>query len=387
MFLECNSCEIPYSDPWALDFGARLKHLDQKGRRVAYFYEQPDNSTFRYRVYNMIQALEVHSREVSAAYFTLADLERMDSILERTDILVICRTRYTGEINRLIARAKSKKIKVYFDVDDLVFDPDFVHLVLDNLDQDLKNVRVWDHWFAYISRIGATMRLCDRVLVTNKYLLDRVVAFCDKPTYVVPNFINWEQFQVSKSIYEQKRRSGFKRDGQIHLGYFSGTPTHNKDFDVVSEVLASILRQDPRVRVCIAGYLDLRGGILEYKDRIDFHPFRDFVNLQRLIGLTEFNLVPLQDTIFTNCKSELKYFEAGIAGTITLASPTYVFRNAINDGVNGYLANAHEWEEKIVQAVQSMNAYPELAEATYLHSEENYSWLKMGGLVEEILFS
>ena len=65
------------------------------------------------------------------------------------------------------------------------------------------------------------------------------------------------------------------------------------------------------------------------------------MNLQRLIAEVEINISPLQNNLFTNCKSELKYFEAAIAGTITVATPTYAFSRAIVDGENGFLAKAY----------------------------------------------
>ena len=48
---------VPYRDPWQLPLSERLKALSRGRRRVAYFYELADNSTFRYRVYNMAQVL------------------------------------------------------------------------------------------------------------------------------------------------------------------------------------------------------------------------------------------------------------------------------------------------------------------------------------------
>ena len=56
------------------------------------------------------------------------------------------------------------------------------------------------------------------------------------------------------------------------------------------------------------------------------------------------NLVPLQDNTFTNCKSELKWFEAAIVGGLTVASPTFTYRGVIEPGVNGWLAASHEWD-------------------------------------------
>ncbi|MBO7718339.1 glycosyltransferase, partial [Candidatus Saccharibacteria bacterium] len=60
---------------------------------------------------------------------------------------------------------------------------------------------------------------------------------------------------------------------------------------------------------------------------------------------------------FTNCKSELKFFEAGAVETTTIASPTYAFLKAIENGKNGFLARPGEWYDKL--------------EYLYKHPEEN----------------
>ena len=67
------------------------------------------------------------------------------------------------------------------------------------------------------------------------------------------------------------------------------------------------------------------------------------MNLQLALANVDLNIAPLQDNVFTNCKSELKYFEAAAAGTVTIASPTYAFRNSIVDGVNGFFASPIDW--------------------------------------------
>ena len=60
------------------------------------------------------------------------------------------------------------------------------------------------------------------------------------------------------------------------------------------------------------GFLDVGSALRGFGDRIDILPLADFLTLQTLIGSTGLNIVPLQTNIFTNCKSELKYFEAAI---------------------------------------------------------------------------
>jgi glycosyltransferase involved in cell wall biosynthesis len=392
MFRAARTSPIAYRDPWIQSFEDRIAALSSRPRRIAYFYERPDTSTFRYRVFNMVEALAAAPElGISASWFHRGDLDRMDHFVDRADTLVICRAHYDGAIGRLVGRAKARGVPVLFDIDDLVFNIDHVHLLIDALDQDLEADATWENWFGWIGRIGATLRLCDRAITTNAFLARQIETFAPGlRASVVPNFLHSEQQAVSRRLFEAKRRSGFARDGNIHIGYFSGTPTHNRDFAVAQGALTRLLDRDPRLVVRVVGFLEPRGELLRHRHRLDIHPLQDFLNLQRLQAEVEVNIVPLQDNVFTNCKSELKYFEAAICGTLTVASPTFVFRRAITNGETGFLAYAHEWEAKLQTAIATLeqpDRYADIAERAFHHAESVYGWNRQATTIEAAVFS
>jgi glycosyltransferase involved in cell wall biosynthesis len=78
------------------------------------------------------------------------------------------------------------------------------------------------------------------------------------------------------------------------------------------------------------------------------------VSLQAAISQVDVNIVPLQENLFTDSKSELKFFEAGIVRTVTLASPTDIFRRVIENGINGFLSPADSWFD-LLEAVNRMD--------------------------------
>jgi glycosyltransferase involved in cell wall biosynthesis len=192
------------------------------------------------------------------------------------------------------------------------------------------------------------------------------------------------QQAVSTELYEAKRNAGFRSDGTITVGYFSGTATHNRDFAVAAPALARLMDEEPRIKVRVVGFLELKSGLEKYGSRVEFYPLQDPMNLQRLIAEVEINIAPLQNNLFTNCKSELKYFEAAIAGTITIATPTGPFARAIVDGENGFLATAFEWEDKLRAAcavVDNPARYTAMAERGFELAERNYGWNRHAALI------
>jgi glycosyltransferase involved in cell wall biosynthesis len=372
---------VPYADPWVLPLGERLRMLHRGRRRVAYFYELADNSTFRYRIYNMAQVLNEAPEEVSASWFFLDDLPSLPQLADDADVLVICRTRYDHRVAQLIASFHARGKRVLYDTDDLVFDPAYAHLLITTLDLDPRDPRVWDDWFAYTSRLGATLRACDGAITTTPNLAARIAQFSQLPVAVVPNFLNREQLAMSDRCFTAKRDAALGEDGLIHFGYFSGSPSHNRDFAMVVPALQTLLEEDHSLGVVVVGYIEA-GPLLErFGSRVKRFEFHDYVNLQRLIAQVEYNLMPLQYNVFTHCKSELKYFDAAVVGTLSIASPTDTYRAAIRHGDNGYLAQAHQWLEVMREALAARSAYRAMAERAQAHARERYSWTTQRGAI------
>jgi glycosyltransferase involved in cell wall biosynthesis len=378
---------IQYTDPWLHSFNHRLALLKNGQKRIAYYYDKPDSSTFRYRVYNMIQSLSESSLQVAASYFWGDELKFMDKILLNTDVIVICRSRYTEQLGRFISIARSKGKKVFFDIDDLVFNPIFSHLVIDSLNEDINNPIVADFWFSLMGKQAATLNLCDEAIATNDYLANLINKYSGKKTSVIPNFLNNEQIETSTRIFDAKSANQFKRDAKFHLGYFSGSPTHAKDFAVALDAFILLMEKYQNIHLRIVGFMDVVKPLQKFASRIERYPLQDFLNLQRLIGDVELNIVPLQNNDFTNCKSELKYFEAGIAGTLTLASPTFTYTNAIVDGKNGFLAKSYEWYDKISLLASEPDSLISVASAAYHASLEKYAPKKQTDKIASILVS
>ena len=383
---------IAYVDPWNVSVDDRLSALETGCRRIVYLYGKPDASTFRYRVFNMVEAIAAtKSRELTASWFSLEELNQANKFIDRSDVLVLCRIKYNAAVNRLIARAAARGVRVLFDIDDMVFDPDFVHLVVERLEHRLDSEDVWDYWFADFARYGATLRLCDGAIATNQFLAERITAVAPwVRAAVVPNFLNWRQQRLSQKIFTAKRDSRFARDDKIHIGYFSGTATHKRDFELVTDVLTSVLADDARVVLRLVGFIEPTGRLQKYRDRFEIYPYQDFINLQRLIGEVEINIVPLRNNEFANCKSELKYFEAAVVGTNTVASPTFAFRNAIEDGKTGHLAAAHQWGTKIQYILESLETredYISMAERAFEVCNDSYGWDRQAPLIEKATFS
>jgi glycosyltransferase involved in cell wall biosynthesis len=380
-----NAPPVSASTLFDAPFANRLAALARGRRHVAYIYPKPDNSTFRYRVANMLEALEPRS-DVGASWFTEAELLHAEGIVDAADVIVLARCKYSVRFARLVALARARRKRVLFDIDDLVFDTQYVLAVLNHLGHTSDEADL-DYWFADYGRYGALLRLCDGVIVTNEFLAARAREFAPFPAAVVPNFMNAAQLAYSAPIRAHKLSARCERDGRIHLGYFSGSPTHNRDFELLQTAVLRLMDEDPRVVLRVVGQLELTDRFAAYRDRVEVFPMQDVLSLLRLIAEVEINLVPLRNNVFTNCKSELKFFEAAAVGTITVASPTFAFAAAIDDGRTGFLTAAHCWNEILHRAIQSLDGdYFSIAESAADVALERYAPERQSDTVAGVLF-
>lgn len=375
-----------FIEPWNLTFEERIRKCYDSDISIAYYYEEPNNSTFRYRAYNMAQVInEFGAGRVKASYFFKKDLAYINEISDATDILVICRTRYDSSLSRLVEKYKIKNKTVYFDVDDLVFDTKYNHLILSSLNSDLGSEKVWDDWFAYTSRMGAALKCADKTISTNEYLADKIREFSGLECGVIPNFMNKEQIDISEKLYCNRNKSKSRNLELPRIGYFSGSPSHKKDFDVVAPALESLMLKNSQINLVLVGYIEPNSNLAKFKHRIQIRKFTDYVNLQKYIANVDINLMPLQSNVFTNCKSELKYFEAAAVGTVSIASPTATYSNAIKNGENGYISQDYDWENIIESCLINEDEYDKIKKKAYEDVSIKYSWRRQFENIEKVL--
>ncbi len=147
-------------------------------------------------------------------------------------------------------------------------------------------------------------------------------------------------------------------DGKIVIGYGSGTPTHDVDFEQAAGALAQVLSQHTEVELWLAGPLTLPPVLGPFEYRIRRFPLTDWRGWFELMGRMDIALAPLErDNVFCRAKSEVKFLEAGALGLPVIASRTDAFEHAIDEGVNGLLAGGEaEW----IEALERLIRQPEL---------------------------
>lgn len=337
--------------------------IEEKNKRIAaYIVEDENTAQYRYRVKNVQEALEAHGDEWKVIVYKKSEL--INLALSKIDLLVILRQTSKDElVPGFVMKARDMGIPVAMDLDDLIFSwGDLSGLMRAT---GSKNVLYWAGYVWGIRRIATKV---DGFISTNEFLGEKLTKCFAKPHVTIRNSLNQKQVEMADKCLPKKPHKGFR------VGYFSGSPTHAKDFQMVEDELARFLRSHDDVMLVVVGYMKLSEKMrkLAEKGKVEQKDLVNYEKLQKMMSEVDVNIAPLVVNDFTNSKSELKYFEAGVVETTTIASPTYSFMRAIKDGENGFLAIPGEWYEKLEYLYEHREGSEKIAGRARKDALENY---------------
>ncbi|MBR2753952.1 glycosyltransferase [Candidatus Saccharibacteria bacterium] len=314
---------------------------DSIKKSVAYVVENTDNIQFKYRVKNIIEALGGNRRWSGKCYLK-NEIQKIN--FREINILIISRQTEKGyKIIKLIKIARVAGVRVLFDVDDSIFDYQDLRLIKDSVQE--KSLLYWIGYFWGVRRIAKKV---DGFLCTNEFLAEKLKRSFGKPVKVIRNSLNEKQVEISEKLIKEKLLKKDKNRDFL-IGYFSGSPTHARDFAMIEDELMRFLEKNEDARLRVVGYMDFSQKMKKMigEGKVETIGVVDYLELEKMVAEVDVNIAPLVVNDFTNCKSELKFFEAGVVETTTIASSTYAFKKAIKDGENGFLAQTGEWYDKL----------------------------------------
>jgi len=299
-----------------------------------------------YRAYNPAEELRLHGFKTAV---TISDNPNLPKLADKFKVFIFHRTACNKFVKKLIKNIKKQKKEIIFDSDDLVYDPKY--LVRMDYFQKLSVAEKE----LYKKGIGAEIindPYVKNCTTTVNYLAEKLRQK-GKEVIIVPNKLSNQEVSLAEEILKKEK----KKDGFLRLGYFSGTLSHNKDFATITQPLIKMLKRYPKVKLVLAGPLDINNQLNKYKSRIEILPFVSRNKYYKNIRQVDINLAPLEiGNPFCESKSAIKFIEAGILNIPTVAVRNQTFSETIKDGADGFLANnPEEWLEKINRLIENEN--------------------------------
>lgn len=314
----------------------------------------------RYRVSHQREQLGANNISTSEVYYCELNLD----LVRYYRVFVFFRCPYTDTIGEFIKLAKSLNKKVLFDIDDLVIDTKYTNSI-EYLNSMTKEERaLYDDG---VNRMGRTLKLCDAAITTTECLAKELSKYVPE-VLINRNTASEEMYGLSKEALGKKNKDKTVLD----IGYFSGSLTHNADFELILPALLQILKKYNNVYLHIVGELNLPKSLEKYKERIICHPFMDWRKLPELISSVDINLAPLEYSIFNEAKSENKWVEAALVKVPTVASNVGAFKQMIISDETGILCDTVEdWVKQLSRLIENKEIRERLGEKAYQYCSKN----------------
>jgi glycosyltransferase involved in cell wall biosynthesis len=323
----------------------------------------------RYRVLNKAEQLRKHGFAVKVV--NLSDFQL--SLAQNANHIIIYRSPISPELLRLCHLAKEYGKPVFFDIDDLVFDTVYTDQL--SYTQGLNSVEK-GNYDAGVRNYGYMLENCDGAITSTNQLQEELYKYQSK-VLLNRNLASDDLIAISsRYIKDYSQTSDI-----VKIGYFSGSISHNENFELIKPAIKQLLTKYSNVQLHIVGILDIPEDMKPFENQIVTHDYVDWDKLPSLISEVDINLAPLVDSIFNRAKSEIKWIEAALVKVPTVASKIGAFSDAIVDGETGLLATDDQWFEKLEDLVLYPELRQKIADAAYRAVLENCTLSKKDDMV------
>jgi glycosyltransferase involved in cell wall biosynthesis len=353
------------------------------GTRLLYISGEPDTPGNHYRVVRYVEAANAAGWQ--ASWIRLDQLPQHSDEIERADILIIWRAPWGKSVEDVVRVARRAGAKIVFDIDDLLIDPDLARVeVIDGI----RTTGTTEHqWREACAGFHSTMLAADYCTAPTEELAAHMHRF-SVPAMVLPNGFDRTSYQVSRRSVRRRRQE--KPDEMVRIGYAGGTRTHQRDFSVAAEAIATVLRERPSCRLVLFRLQIGQATILPtieikefpslqgIEDQIEWRTTVPVAQLPEEMARFDINIAPLETgNIFCEAKSELKFFEGALLDVPTIASPTGPYKRAISNGVTGFLADSYEdWYTSLLRLVDEPALRHRIARAAHRDALRRYGPLR-----------
>lgn len=323
----------------------------------------------RYRVLNKAEQLRKHGFEVKVT--NLSDFQL--SMAQNASHIIIYRSPISPELLRLCHLAKDYGKPVFFDIDDLVFDTVYTDQL--SYTQGLNPVEK-GNYDAGVRNYGYMIENCDGAITSTNQLQEELKKY-QSTVLLNRNLASDELISISSQFLKDYSQVS----DVVKIGYFSGSISHNENFELIKPAIKQLLKKYSNVQLHIVGILDIPKDMKPFGNQIVTHDYVDWDKLPALISEVDINLAPLVDSIFNRAKSEIKWIEAALVKVPTVASKIGAFSDEVVDGETGLLATDDEWFDKLESLVLSLELRQKLAESAYRAVLENCTLSKKDEMV------
>jgi glycosyltransferase involved in cell wall biosynthesis len=219
------------------------------------------------------------------------------------------------------------------------------------------------------------MKASDGVIVSTPFLAD-LYKEMNPRIHVAENAIDF-------TLWRKKSPSPGRQG--VTIGWVGGG-SHTPDLELVKDPIFKVLERNPEVTFkCIHGCPEF----FKHHDRIhwthEFTPINEYPDWVSSFGF-DIGIAPLVDNNFNRGKSNLRWLEYASLKTPSVCSPLPHFKQTIEHGVNGYLADTpDQWVEYLETLIKDEKKRVEIGERAYQDALQKFNITDMAVTYKNIL--
>ena len=346
---------------------------------------------FQFRVLQKQQQLEALGWESRIVLEENLGTTKHEPLLAWADALIICRLKASAELLDWLQAARARDVPCFYDIDDLLFDPQHSPPPLTNyagrLPPELHRRFVID-----APLITEVMRCCDAVIVSTATLKERWTALNidqakPQPLVVLPNLAPpelWNQ-QVCENHAHHK--------ASLRLVIASGNSTHLRCWrEELAPALAQLMRRHPRLELSLLGELRAPLPLLEHHKRIQHQNTLSYPDYIQAIANNDIGLMVLESGVFSDGKSANRWMEFSLSGLASVMSPTRTLTELLTNNEHALFARGKEqWVEQIERLIHNPDLKQRLALQARAHARRLFDpttagpiWAEMASLACQV---
>lgn len=309
------------------------QNLNLRGIKILFITStaQPNNlindGSVRYRCYHPAEVL----KELGA-FVTITDSKSFfNNYTGEYDIYIFHRP-HCEQIKNLRKLKALNKILIA-DYDDLIFGPPNIAYNSSIVKNKVKTAEEAELIF---KNNLITLSYFDNFTCSTEQLALQIKYYKPEASInIIHNFIPQSLIHLSDHL---KLRDTPKDPNTIM--YCSGTLSHNKDFETIEDSIIELLSKT-YMRLIIVGQLSVSKRLLNMRN-IYFHPVVDYWIMLKIMSTASFTIAPLENSIFNNCKSNVKFLESSLVGCTLVASSISDFER-VSDANILIVNNPKDW--------------------------------------------
>lgn len=347
--------------------------------QVLLIVEETIPQCFRYRVQQKLEQLQSIKWQVN--WTSWRDAKTARNMMHFCHAVIFYRVPAFEDVVHTIEYAKALNKIVFFDIDDLIFNLDHYPEPIESFGKQI-SVNEYDSLVKGVSLYYQALNLCDYAIASTPILAQEMGKLSlTKTSFCHRNAIDSKMLQFLRSPLPKLDRN------YLSIFYGSGTKTHDADFQIAAPALAKILDKYQDVRLNIVGYLTLPEELIPYQERVDrIGLLRNINAYWTFLAQADINLAPLKQSLFNDCKSEIKWLEAAALGVPSVVSNTKMYAEILEDGIDAFIADsAQDWFDKLDILIGDEQVRQNIAKQAQQKALQDYHPAAMADNLKQIL--